>query len=70
MVWRLIYTNTYVIDLFETSDVTVTPYNIFEALTQEECFNLIDSNKLFFVYPISETQSILFENGVRTIINN
>lgn len=70
MVWRLIYTNTHVIDLFETGDITLTPHQIYESIDKEDCFNVIDSNKLFFVYPISETQSILFENGTRTIIDN
>jgi len=68
MVWRLIHSNTEVFDLFETSDVTLTPYKVYESKNIEDCFKIIDSNKLFFVYQVSEIESILFENGTITII--
>ncbi len=70
MNWRLIYNETTVIDLFETNDVTLTPYKVYESKNIEDCFKIIDSDKLFFIYYLSETESILFENGIRTIVNN
>jgi len=68
MIWRLIYNDSSIIDLLETSDITVTPYKIYESLNIEDCFKVIDSNKLFFIYQISDEEFILFENGTRTII--
>ena len=68
MVWRLIYDNTNVIDLFETSDTTITPYNIFEGLTQDECFNKIDELTLVYYYPLNENEILLFSGGTRTVI--
>lgn len=68
MIWRLIYNNTNVIDLFETSDVTVTPYNVFEGITQDECFNKIDELTLVYYYPLNENEILLFSGGTRTII--
>lgn len=69
MVWRLIYNDTSVIDLFETNDVTLTPYNIFEGLTQEECFNKIDELALVYYYNINENEYLFFSGGNRTLIN-
>lgn len=68
MIWRLIYNNTNVIDLFETSDITITPYNIFEGSTQDECFNKIDELTLVYYYPLNENEILLFSGGTRTII--
>ena len=68
MIWRLIYDNTNVIDLFETSDITITPYNIFEGVTQDECFNKIDELTLVYYYPLNENEILLFSGGTRTII--
>jgi hypothetical protein len=68
MIWRLIYNNTNVIDLFETSDVTVTPYNVFEGLTQDECFDKIDELTLVYYYPLNENEILLFSGGTRTVI--
>jgi hypothetical protein len=68
MNWRLIYTNTEVIDLFETNDITATPYSIFNAPTQEECFNKIDELKLTYYYPLNENEILLFSGGTRTTI--
>lgn len=69
MIWRLIYSNLYVIDLFETNAITATPYQIFEANTQEECFNKIDELKITYYYPLNENEILLFSGGSRTIIN-
>lgn len=68
MVWRLIYSNLYVIDLFETNGITATPHQIFEANTQEECFNKIDELKITYYYPLNENEILLFSGGTRTII--
>lgn len=40
--WRLIYTATDVIQLFESIGITETKHNIFEASTKEECLAKID----------------------------
>ena len=68
MVWRLIYNNVDVIDLFETNDITVTPYNIYNGVTQDECFNKIDELTLVYYYPLNENEILLFSGGTRTII--
>jgi hypothetical protein len=68
MIWRLIYTNTEVIDLLETNGITSTPHKIFEAITQDECFDNIDELKLTYYYPLNENEILLFSGGNRTII--
>jgi len=69
MIWRLIHTNTEVIDLLETNGITATPHKIFEAITQDECFNKIDELKITYHYPLNENGILLFSGGTRTIIN-
>ena len=69
MIWRLIYTNTDVIDLFETNGITATPHQIFDTNTQEECFDKIDELKITYYYPLNENETLLFSGGTRTIIN-
>jgi len=68
MIWRLIYNNTDVIDLFETSDITVTPYFVYEDSTQDNCFDQIDKLRLTYYYPLNENEILLFSGGTRTII--
>jgi TPP-dependent indolepyruvate ferredoxin oxidoreductase alpha subunit len=68
MVWRLIYSTTDVIDLFETSDITATPYFIYEDKSQDNCFNEIDRLRLTYYYPLNENEILLFSGGTRTII--
>jgi len=68
MIWRLIHNNINVIDLFETSDITATPYIIFDSKTQDDCFNEIDKLRLIYYYPLNETEMLLFSGGTRTII--
>jgi hypothetical protein len=68
MTWRLIYDSVYVIDLFETNDITITPYTIFESKTQDECFNEIDKQQLYYLYYSGGTEGILFSGGTRTIV--
>lgn len=68
MIWRLIHNNINVIDLFETKDITATPYNIFEAKTQDECFDEIDKLRLIYYYPVNENEILLFSGGTRTTI--
>jgi hypothetical protein len=70
MIWRLIHTNSDVIDLFETNDITVTTHSIYEAKTQEECFDKIDELKLTYYYPLNENEILLFSGGARIIITN
>jgi len=69
MIWRLIHNNINVIDLFETSDITNTPYNIYEGKTQEVCFDVIDKLHLVYYYPLNEDEILLFSGGTRTIIS-
>lgn len=68
MIWRLIYNNADVIDLFETGDITVSPYFIYDGLTQDDCFNEIDRLRLTYYYPLNENEILLFSGGTRTII--
>ena len=70
MVWRLIYSTTDVIDLFETSDITATSYFIYEDSTQDNCFNEIDRLRLTYYYPLNENEILLFSGGARIIITN
>jgi hypothetical protein len=70
MNWRLIHTNTQVVSLFQTNDITITDKSIFNAPTQEECFNKIDNLKLIYYYPLNENEILLFSSGTRTIITN
>jgi hypothetical protein len=69
MNWRIIYTNTQVIGLFETNGVTITPHSIFNGGTQDECFNKIDELKITYHYPLNKNEILLFSGGTRTIIN-
>jgi hypothetical protein len=66
MIWRLIYTNTEVIDLLETNGITATPHQIFESTTQEECFDKIDELKFDFEYTLDEINYVVFKNGIRS----
>jgi hypothetical protein len=66
MIWRLLHTNTEVIDLFETNGITATPHQIFEENTQELCFDKIDNLKLTYYYPLNENEILLFSGGNRT----
>lgn len=69
MIWRLIHTNSEVVDLFETNGITATPHQIFESNTQEECFDKIDELKITYYYPLNENEILFFKEGIRTIIN-
>jgi hypothetical protein len=66
MDWRLIYTNAEVIDLFETNDITATSHSIFNAPTQEQCFDKIDELKLTYYYTTDSINYIIFSGGTRT----
>jgi hypothetical protein len=69
MIWRMIYNNSDVIDLFYTDDITITSYNIFEGETKYECFKKIDELRLNYYYNENEDGSIIiFSDGNRTII--
>lgn len=68
MIWRLIHNNISVIDLFETDDITLTPYTIFESKTQEDCFNEVDKQQLYYLYYSGGTEGVLFSGGTRTIV--
>jgi len=69
MKWRLIHTNTDVIDLFETNDLTITPHQIYDANTKDECFSKIDELKLTYRYTTDGTEVIIFSGGTRTTID-
>jgi hypothetical protein len=69
MVWRFIYDTEKVDILFETSDITLTTKNVFDGNTIDECFNKIDELQLYCVYPLNDTQDIIFSGGTRTISN-
>ena len=68
MVWRLIHSNTEVFDLFETSDVTLTPYKVYESKNIEDCFEQIDKLNLTYYHPLNGGEILLFSGGTRNII--
>ena len=68
MVWRLIHNYSNVLEIFETNDITLTPYTIYDAATQDECFDKIDELSLVYYYPLNENEILLFSGGTRTII--
>jgi len=68
--WRLIYSDKKIYDLFETEGVTYTVQNILNSPTIGECFNKIDELKVTYMYPTGQTQTIIFSGGNRTIIDN
>lgn len=68
MIWRLIYNEEHVIDLFQTEDKTATPFTIFESSSLQDCFNEIDKHKLTYLYHVNEEEGILFVNGLRTYV--
>jgi hypothetical protein len=66
MVWRLIYNDTEIFSLFETSDITLTKNYIFDGNTIEECYTKIEELKFDFEYTLDEITYTIFENGMRT----
>ena len=66
MVWRLIYNDTEILSLFETSDITLTKNYIFDGNTIEECYTKIEELKFDFEYTLDEITYTIFENGMRT----
>ena len=66
MVWRLIYNDTEILSLFETSDVTLTKNYIFDGNTIEDCYNKIDELKFNYEYTLDGITYTIFENGTRT----
>lgn len=68
MIWRLIYNDTNIIHLFETSGYTVTPHQIFENENQETCFQKIDELKFTYRFTLNRNEILLFSGGTRTII--
>ena len=68
MIWRLIYDEENVINLFQTDDITATRFTIFESSSLQDCFNEIDKHKLTYLYCIDEEEGILFSNGLRTYV--
>jgi len=72
MVWRLVYKNDgKVISLNETNGKTHTIHNIFDGISQEECFNKIDELQLTYQGLSGDTGVlVLFSNGIRTILDS
>ena len=70
MIWRLVYKNDgRVISLNETNGKTYTIHNIFDGISQEECFNKIDELQLTYYTTSGDTKTvILFSGGTRTIL--
>jgi len=70
MVWRLVYKNDgKVISLNETNGKTHTIHNIFDGISQEECFNKIDELQLTYYSTSGDTDTlILFSGGTRRIL--
>jgi len=66
MVWRLIYDNEGVVDLFETSDITITGFNVFESEMINDCFDLILYLEFDFEF-VYNNKRYVFTGGVQTI---
>jgi hypothetical protein len=66
MVWRLIYNDTEILGLFETSDMTLTKNYIFDGNTIEECYKKIENLMFNFEYTLDGTNYVVFNNGIRT----
>jgi hypothetical protein len=66
MVWRLIYSTREVIDLFETSDITLTNQNVFESVNIEDCFTLILDLQFDFEF-VYDNKIYTFFGGNQTI---
>jgi len=66
MVWRLIYNDKSVVDLFETSDITVTRFNVFESENINDCFNLILYLEFNFEF-VYDNKRYVFTEGTQTI---
>jgi len=66
MVWRLIYSTREVIDLFETSDITLTNQNVFESVNIEDCFTLISDLEFDFEF-VYDKKRYVFTGGIQTI---
>ena len=66
--WKLIYDNTNVINLTNVKGFINTKLNIYEGVTQDECFDKIDELTLVYYYPLNENEILLFSGGTRTII--
>ena len=70
MIWRLIYKNNgRVISLNETNGKTYTIHNIFDGVSQEDCFNKIDELQLNYQGLSGDTEVlVLFSGSSRTIL--
>jgi hypothetical protein len=70
MSWRLVYSDSKIIDLFEVRGNTFTPHTIYNGSDRDDCFNKIDELEYYYEYPTGNTQTIIFSGGSRTIIDN
>ena len=66
MIWRLIYNDTEIFSLFETSDITLTKNYIFDGNTIEECYTKIEELKFDFEYTLDKINYVVFKNGIRS----
>jgi hypothetical protein len=68
--WRLIYSDKKIYDLFETSGRTYARESILNTSHIEQCFEKIDELGVTYMYPTGTTQIIIFSGGSRSIIEN
>jgi len=66
MVWRLIYDDKNVVDLFETSDITVTRFSVFDSENINDCFDLILDLEFDFEF-VYDNKRYVFIGGIQTI---
>ena len=67
--WRLIYTDKRICDLFEVNGTTYTKDHLYDAETIWYCFDKIDELKYTYMYPTGDTKVIIFSAGTRTIVD-
>jgi hypothetical protein len=66
MIWRLIYSDNEIIDLFKTSDITISIHNIFDSNSIEDCYKKIEELKFDYEHTEDGFEYIMFNNGDRT----
>ncbi len=67
MGWRMIYDNERVYTIFELNGNTLTNRSIFDADTEEECFDKIDELGIYHITVTGDSSEVIFSGGSRTI---
>jgi len=63
----MIYDDERVYTIFELNGKTLTNRSIFDADTEEECFDKIDELSIYHITVTGDTKEVIFSGGTRTI---